>query len=230
MHNNKKAILLYTCAAFLLCAAADASSTKSNTPIMTIRNYGVVHGIKIIGSSLLLEEVENIANTLIGQSLTLRSEGELQKKINDLYQEHGYILSYVNAIKQHNGVLVIEIYEGSIRNFIIENKKLANNLLLKEYIEILKSSKPFKLDSSTERALGLIKMLPGLVGNPRYLLEFRPIPVSGGDSSYPQTVDLVLHDGYSEFSGNAHINNRYQPDYPSQMTAQNQNKVLYTGS
>ena len=85
MHNNKKAILFYSCAAFLLCAATDVSASKPNAPIMTMRNYGVVHGVKISGSSRLLEEVKNIANDWIGQPLNRRSEEELQKRIDDLY-------------------------------------------------------------------------------------------------------------------------------------------------
>ena len=181
------------------------------------------------GNTLFQHEILNIVNQHKDKEFTEKLEEEIIAKINEVYSNHGYILSFVHYITWHNNVITLDILEGSFRNIVISDEKLLQNKLLKQYIEKLKSSHPFKNTPEMERTFALIKRIPGL-NEYSQVLHFKAVPAKDINRQHPQTTDLFIGGDYNEFEGIATINNRFKTNYKKQMRENNQRNLEFEGS
>jgi hemolysin activation/secretion protein len=210
---------------------------KSLTEIKANKNYNFlekhtthIKKINLKGSLVLRDEVLALLNRYTELEFSSKLEAELISQINKIYNHEGYILSHVSDIKFNNSTLTVEIFEGSFRHIIINDEKLSNNTLLKQYINKIKNSPhPFKNTSEMERTFALIKRLSGF-NEHQYILDFKPVNRKEINPNSPKTADLVIIGEYHEFDGIATINNRHKTSYKQQMRHNNNHNLEYNGN
>ncbi len=151
-------------------------------------------GIEIIGSTVYAPtRFVAFYEGLLARQITLMDIEAVARKITDLYERDGYVLSQAVVPKQDVslGVVSIRIVEGFIGEVLIEGQVEGSESLLRAYASKITADRPTRL-SFMERYVLLIEDLPGVSVRP--LLE----PVDGNTGEYKLILDL-RHDSVQGF-------------------------------
>ena len=151
-------------------------------------------GIEIIGSTVYAPtRFVAFYEGLLARQVTLADIETVARKITDLYERDGYVLSQATVPEQDVslGVVSIRIVEGFIGEVLIEGQVEGSESLLRAYANKITADRPTRL-SIMERYVLLIEDLPGVSVRP--LLE----PVNGNTGEYKLILDLT-HDTLQGF-------------------------------
>ncbi len=151
-------------------------------------------GIEIIGSTVYAPtRFVAFYEGLLARQVTLADIEAVARKITDLYERDGYVLSQATVPEQDVslGVVSIRIIEGFIGEVLIEGQVEGSESLLRAYASKITADRPTRL-SSMERYVLLTEDLPGVSVRP--LLE----PVDGDTGEYKLILDLT-HDTLQGF-------------------------------
>ena len=151
-------------------------------------------GIEIIGSTVYdPSRFVPFYEGLLARQVTLSDIEAVARKITDLYEEDGYVLTQaaVPAQDVSLGVVNIRIVEGFIGDVLIEGQVEGSESLLRAYANKITADRPTRL-STLERYVLLIEDLPGVSVRP--LLE----PVDREAGAYKLILDLS-HDALQGF-------------------------------
>ncbi len=151
-------------------------------------------GIEIIGSTVYAPtRFVAFYEGLLARQVTLADIETVARKITDLYERDGYVLSQATVPEQDVslGVVSIRIVEGFIGEVLIEGEVEGSESLLRAYASKITADRPTRL-SIMERYVLLIEDLPGVSVRP--LLE----PVNGNTGEYKLILDLS-HDSVQGF-------------------------------
>ena len=143
-------------------------------------------GIEIIGSSVYApSRFVAFYEGLLARQVTLADIKAVARKITDLYEGDGYVLTQARVpdLDVSLGVVSIRIVEGFIGEVLIEGQVEGSESLLRAYAKKITADRPTRL-SSMERYVLLIEDLPGVSVRP--LLE----PVDRETGEYKLILDL----------------------------------------
>ncbi|MCH8835844.1 MAG: ShlB/FhaC/HecB family hemolysin secretion/activation protein, partial [Proteobacteria bacterium] len=151
-------------------------------------------GIEIVGSTVYApSRFVAFYEGLLARQVTLADIEAVARKITDLYERDGYVLSQAAVPEQDVslGVVSIRIVEGFIGEVLIEGQVEGSESLLRAYANKITADRPTRL-SILERYVLLIEDLPGVSVRP--LLE----PVDRNTGAYKLILDLS-HDSVQGF-------------------------------
>lgn len=151
-------------------------------------------GIEIVGSTVYApSRFVAFYEGLLARQVMLADIEAVARKITDLYERDGYVLSQAAVPEQDVslGVVSIRIVEGFIGEVLIEGQVEGSESLLRAYASKITADRPTRL-SNMERYVLLIEDLPGVSVRP--LVE----PVDGNTGEYKLILDLS-HDTLQGF-------------------------------
>ncbi|MFQ5617583.1 MAG: ShlB/FhaC/HecB family hemolysin secretion/activation protein [Rhodospirillales bacterium] len=151
-------------------------------------------GIEILGSTVYApSRFVAFYDGLLARKVTLADIEAVARKITDLYERDGYVLSQAKVPEQDVslGVVSIRIVEGFIGEVLIEGQVEGSESLLRAYAGKITADRPTRL-SSMERYVLLIEDLPGVSVHP--LLD----PVDRNTGEYKLILGLT-HDSVQGF-------------------------------
>ncbi len=157
-------------------------------------------GIEIVGSTVYApSRFVAFYEGLLARQVTLADIEAVARKITDLYERDGYVLSQAMVPEQDVslGVVSIRIVEGFIREVLIEGQVEGSESLLRAYASKITADRPTRL-STLERYVLLIEDLPGVGVRP--LLE----PVDREAGAYK----LILNLSHDSVQGFVRVDNR----------------------
>jgi len=143
-------------------------------------------GIEITGSTVYApSRFVAFYEGLLARQVTLADIKAVARKITDLYEGDGYVLTQATVpdLDVSLGVVSIRIVEGFIGEVLIEGQVEGPESLLRAYAKKITADRPTRL-SSMERYVLLIEDLPGVSVRP--LLE----PVDRETGEYKLILDL----------------------------------------
>ncbi len=143
-------------------------------------------GIEITGSTVYApSRFVAFYEGLLARQVTLADIKAVARKITDLYEGDGYVLTQARVpdLDVSLGVVSIRIVEGFIGEVLIEGQVEGSESLLRAYAKKITADRPTRL-SSMERYVLLIEDLPGVSVRP--LLE----PVDRETGEYKLILDL----------------------------------------
>lgn len=153
-----------------------------------------VRDVVLVGNTLLsAHQFEPHLASIRGTSTTFGGLQSLARTISDEYHKAGYPLATVIIPPQRleNGVVRLQVIEGSIGDVVVNNKSRVSDKVVKGYLDkSIKTGQPLN-QADSERALLLIKDLAG-TDNVNYRLQ-------GGQNSTDLVVELDksrLMDGF----------------------------------
>lgn len=158
-----------------------------------------LNGVQIKNSTAFTEqELRPEYADRIGKEASLRTLNEIAAKITAKYRNAGYILSRAVVPPQRiaNGVVTIQIIEGSVNQVIFEGDG-ANSAFLNDIAGKIRSAKPLNA-ATLERYLLLIQDLPGMTAR----AVLRPSP------KVPGTSDVVVTLKQKTVDGSVTVDNR----------------------
>jgi hemolysin activation/secretion protein len=156
--------------------------------------------VRVTGATAFSSEsLQALFSDSVGKQVTLGGLREIANKVTAQYRNAGYILSKAVIPPQRisEGVVVIEVVEGSVDNVVFQGAEKQNMSLLNSYADKIKASKPLK-NSDLERYLLLVDDLTGVTA--RGVLSASPS--SKGSSTLTVALD------HKTIEGNVTVDNR----------------------
>jgi hemolysin activation/secretion protein len=178
-------------------AKAHAAKEQSKS-CKKVRKYNVV-GSKLYSDTAFQEQLKEFQGLCFERSL----EDKIATKINNFYQEHGYIYSFVTNIEFDGSTAQITVTEGHIKE-VIYNEDFENPQLI-AYTKKLMEIQPYN-SFQAARYIELIKRLPGINGN----LILKPI-IKPFDDLNPEDsaiISLLIENHFYNVLGYLSFDNR----------------------
>ncbi|MDX2074728.1 MAG: ShlB/FhaC/HecB family hemolysin secretion/activation protein [Alphaproteobacteria bacterium] len=162
----------------------------------------VLKRLSVAGNTAFTEEeLKPTYESLVDKKISLLDAQSVARKITDMYQKAGYVLSQAVVPQQEisKGTLKIRIVEGFVSNIVIQGdiKSDSEREIIAAHLASIKNQRPVNT-KELERKLLLINDLPG--ATIRGLL--RPSPTEFG------AAELVVNVERKAFDASASVDNR----------------------
>jgi len=184
-----------------LAIAQNSPNNLSAPDVATSEQSITIKSIEVSGNSIFNEEIVKITELYLNKTLTLEELNAIADSITTLYVSSGFInsLAYIPPQSITNGIIKIQIVEGSISDIQIEGLERLNPDYVISRVKLARLS-PFNRDS-LEDQLKLLRVNP-LFTNVEASL--RPSSISG------QSILVVKAKESNPFITNFSIDN-YSP-------------------
>ncbi len=172
----------------------DAPAPPAPSPEVEAADPGtLLRAVRVLGSSAPESELETLWRPFAGAPLDRDTILGVANAIQTAYQDSGAALFTLNAPAQDlsGGVLTLEVVEGYIEDVILEGDAEDRDMpLVRAYAARLMAERPL-LRPTLERYLSLIRDIPGITADARFL---------EGSTHGGVYLVLTLHQRRAEFS------------------------------
>jgi hemolysin activation/secretion protein len=180
----------------------------ANAPEQSKHMTMTLHDVRVTGMSVFTaDQIKDIYVPFLGREITLDTVWLMAGQLTERYRNQGYFLSRAVVPQQEiqDGVVVLRVVEGYIGEVKLDSP-LADNRIVKQWLDRLKSYRPIKADQ-IESVLLHLNDLPGVnlhavlepmqtvqntEGAVRLVLEPRPEPFVTGSISFDNNGSRFL--------------------------------------